>query len=101
MTNNSKIETPQLVATGDLLAQRIVPLKRLALMFYGQIAIALIMGATGQVGRDTVIPACYFAVLGIVIGVICSEKKANIPQSATPGGQSPAQPHNPSPGVAL
>ena len=25
----------------------------------------------------------------------------NIPQSATPGGQSPAQPYNPSPGVAL
>ena len=26
---------------------------------------------------------------------------SNIPQSATPGGQSPAQPYNPSPGVAL
>ncbi len=70
-------EKPSPVSVGStaLLDSRAIPLKRWALCCYGQIAVALIMGALGMIDQHTVIPACYFGVVNIVVGVIASEKK--------------------------
>ena len=68
---------------------RAIPLKRWALCCYGQIAVALIMGALGMIDQHTVMPACYFGFVNIVVGVIASEKKSNGPSE--PRGKAAPQ----------
>lgn len=67
----------KLPGSTDLLDQRVVPLKRFVLCCYGQITVALVMGALGLVDRETVIPACYFGAISIIVAVITCENAAD------------------------
>ncbi len=66
--------TNNAVKRSDPAYTRSLPLRRLNIVCAGQFIMALVMGAVGTVDSDTVIPACYFAVLTAVIGRILSEK---------------------------
>ena len=84
MKTNTETATAPAVGSGDLLDTRTIPLKRWALCCYGQIAMALTMGALGMIDRHTVIPACYFAAINLVVAVVASEKKSydkDVPRS--------------------
>jgi len=72
------------VGSGTLLDTRTIPLKRWVLCCYGQIAMALALGALGQIDRHTVIPACYFALVSILVAVVASEKKSNVKDEPQP-----------------
>ena len=54
---------------------RTVSLGKLALFCYAQIVMALASVVFGIIGKETVIPTCYFAVLNLLVAALISEKK--------------------------
>ena len=87
MKNSSKTErSPVRVGCG-----RLVRLSTLAFLFGAQTSMALVMGALGMIGTETVTPACYFAFSNFVIAAIVSYKpnELGVPPLGRNGTQKP------------